>query len=176
SGELRWEDRVATPKGETEIERIVDVDGAPAVTKNKLFAVSYQGRVVAYDLQSGKSMWAEDESSYRDVAIGFANVYISNSESDVVAYDQQDGNIKWVQEGLLRRKITSPSVISSYVVVADYDGYIHLLSQVDGSFAARTRINGSGVKTAILADGSRFYVLANNGKLKAYELGDEINK
>ncbi|MCP5078531.1 MAG: PQQ-binding-like beta-propeller repeat protein, partial [Psychromonas sp.] len=58
SGELRWEDRVTTPKGETEIERIVDVDGAPAVTKNKLFAVSYQGRVVAYDLQSGKPMWA----------------------------------------------------------------------------------------------------------------------
>jgi len=84
------------------------------------------------------------------------------------------GEIKWAVESLLRRKITAPTTVSSYLVIADYDGYLHLLSQVDGRIVARKRLSWGGIKTSVLADGNRFYAIANNGKLRAYELGEEI--
>ncbi len=174
TGQLLWEPKVADPKGDTEIERIVDVDGSPMFIGDKLYAVSYQGQVVSYDLKTGHLLWAEEESSYRDLASGFGNIYVSSSDGVVTAYDEQTGTVKWSNDDFLRRRLTAPSVISSYVVVADYEGYVHLLSQIDGHIIARKRVNGSGVKAPILVDGTRFYVIANNGRLKAYELGEEI--
>ncbi len=45
SGAIAWEGRVALAQGESEIERVVDIDGQPLVLGNALFAVSYQGRI-----------------------------------------------------------------------------------------------------------------------------------
>lgn len=174
TGQLRWEPKIATPKGDTEIERIVDVDATPVVDKTKMYAVSYQGRLMALDLQSGRDLWAEDESSYRDLASGFGNIYVSSSESAVSAYDKSSGELKWVQEGLLRRKISAPTAISSYIAIGDYKGFVHLISQVDGEFAARLRVSAHGVKSNIVADRDYLYIIADNGLLKAFRLGDEL--
>lgn len=174
TGQLRGDPRVAIAQGDSEIERIVDVDSTPVFLDGKIYTVSYQGRIIALDVQTGRMAWVHEESSYRDIAIGFSNVYVSSADGAVIAYDKKQGDIKWAQEGLLRRKLTAPSVVSSYVLVADFEGYLHLLSQISGEFAARTKVSGSGVKSNILVDENRFYVLANNGKLKAYQLGEAI--
>ena len=174
TGALRWEPRVATAKGESEIERMVDIDGTPLLIEERLYAASYQGQLAAFNLATGQTFWSVEESSYRDLAGGLGNIYISSSNAAVNAYDQRNGDVKWSQEGLLRRKITAPATISSYIVVADYKGYIHLLSQIDGRFIARTRLNSKGIKTGILVDADRFYVIANNGRLKAYQLGKSL--
>jgi outer membrane protein assembly factor BamB len=174
TGQLLWEPKVAEPKGDTEIERIVDIDGTPIVLGDKLYAASYQGQLVAYELKSGRLLWAEEESSYRDLSAGFGNIYVSSADGVVTAYDQLTGTVKWANDDFLRRRLTAPAAVSNYIVVADYEGYVHVLSQVDGHIVARKRVNGSGVKTSIMVDDTRFYVIANNGRLKAYELGEEI--
>lgn len=174
SGELRWDPRIALAKGDSEIERVVDIDGTPLLVDDKLYVVTYQGQLAAFDMIQGQMMWTQDESSYNDLAQGFAQIYVSAADAQVSAYNQRTGDIKWSQDGLLRRKITAPTALNNYVLVADYKGVIHLLSQTDGQFAARVTVGGKGVKTNILADGARFYVLANNGRLKAYELGKTL--
>ena len=174
SGELRWDPRVAQATGDSEIERLVDVDSTPLLVDERLYAVSYQGQLAAYDLSQGQMLWTEDESSYRDLAHGLGNIYVSSADAQINAYNQRSGEIKWSKNSLLRRKVTAPSVISSYVLLADYKGYLHVLSQSDGRFVARKRVSHKGIKTGILVDGDRFYALANNGRLKAYELGKPL--
>lgn len=174
TGELRWDPRVAQATGDSEIERLVDVDSTPLLVDERLYAVSYQGQLAAYDLSQGQMLWTEEESSYRDLAQGLGNIYVSSADAQVNAYNQRTGEVKWSQNSLLRRKITAPSVVSSYVLLADYKGYLHVLSQSDGRFVARKRVSRKGIKTGILVDGDRFYALANNGRLKAYELGKPL--
>ena len=48
NGGLRWEATAAEPKGATELERIVDMSGAPALVGNTVCAASYQGRVALF--------------------------------------------------------------------------------------------------------------------------------
>ncbi|CAA0100444.1 Outer membrane protein assembly factor BamB [BD1-7 clade bacterium] len=191
TGQARWENKVAIPQGDTEIERIVDVDARPLIMRDKLFAVSYQGRVVAYDLQNGRTLWAEDDSSYRDLAAGYGNLYVASSDGSLIAYDEDSGNIRWVQDALLYRQLTAPVLIGGYIAIADFNGYLHLLSQIDGHFVARKRIDfapkgrwhndrqwnvrrmlkpNSGVRVPVLVDGNRIFTLANDGSLKAFEL------
>lgn len=176
TGELHWDPRVAVPQGESEIERMVDVDSTPIIDEDRIYAVSYQGQIMALSLSQGQTLWQSDESSYKDLARGMGNIYVSSADSQVNAYSERTGDVRWAQDGLLRRKISAPSTVSSYVAVADYKGYIHLMSQIDGRFVARKRNGKKGVKTNIHVDGRRFYVLGNNGRLRAYELGKTIER
>ena len=68
---------------------------------------------------------------------------------------------------LLRRQLSAPAVFSSYVAVGDLEGYLHLLSQVDGRFVARTKIDGKGIRVQPLVVGGWMYVYGNGGKLVA---------
>ena len=171
SGQIFAEPRVAMADGDTEVERMVDVDGSPAFKDGKLYAVSFQGQLVALNMQQGKVEWDKPASSFQDVAFDFDTVYIATADSLLQGYNARNGELKWSQDGLLRRRITAAVPYSSYLVVSDLDGYIHLLSQLDGRFIARKKIHGSGVKSPALVDlvdNTVFFIMANNGSIKAY--------
>ena len=172
SGAIAWEGRVALAQGESEIERVVDIDGQPLVLGNALFAVSYQGRIAAFDPTSGRTMWYQDASSYVGLADGFGNVYYIDADGSVVAADQRTGNIRWSNEELSYRKLSAPATFNNYLAVADYKGYVHILSQVEGEFVARVKLGSKGVQAPILSRGDTIYVYGNKGKLAAYKLRD----
>lgn len=170
NGQVLWEGRVAVPQGDSEIERVVDVDGQLLLLANAIYAISYQGRLTAFDPGSGRPLWYQEASSYVGMAEGFGNVYYAHADGSVLALDQRTGNIRWTNEQLNNRQLSAPAAFSSYVVVADFQGYIHLLSQVDGHFVARKKIGSKGVRSPVLARGDTFYVFGNKGKLVAYQL------
>ena len=51
-----------------------------------------------------------------------------------------------------------------------FEGYLHLLSQVDGEIVGRTRPDGSGARADMIAAGNRLYIYSNDGKLMAYDV------
>jgi len=170
SGQVRWEGRVAIGQGKSEIERIVDIDSAPYISDNTIYVVSYQGRIMAFDLRSGRPLWAEKESSYHDLAEGFGSIYVSTSKGSLTAYSKQDGTVRWDQADLLHRQLTAPAVVSSFVAVADFEGYVHLLSQVDGKIVGRVKTDVDGVRAGMIADGDRLYVYGNSGEVWALQV------
>lgn len=170
TGGVLWEVRVAIPQGRSEIDRIVDIDGSMALAGNELYAASYQGRVVAIDTTSGRKMWQKDMSTYTGVSQGFGNVYVSDEDGTVSAFYRNGQGLRWQQDGLVYRGLSRPTPVSSYIAVVDFEGYLHLLSQVDGEFAGREHVGGDGARANILADGNVLYVFTNEGDLVAYEI------
>jgi outer membrane protein assembly factor BamB len=170
SGVVQWERRVALPQGESEIERMVDVDGSPLLSSTAVFAASYQGRAAALDPESGRPLWFRDVSSYVALTEGFGNVYIAQANGSVLALDQRTGNIRWENETLTYRELSAPVSFGSYIAVADFEGYVHILSQVDGEFVARKKLGSKGVRAPILSSDDIIYVLGNKGKLAAYKI------
>ena len=53
NGNIGWEATVATPKGASELERLVDVVGRPVVDAERVCASAYRGRVACFDLIRG---------------------------------------------------------------------------------------------------------------------------
>ena len=170
NGTTLWEARVAISQGRSEIERIVDIDGTMALEGNELYAASYQGRVVAIDATNGRKMWQRNVSSFSGVSQGFVNVYVTDEDGTVTAYLRNGQGLRWQQDALAFRELSRPTPVSSYVAVADLEGYIHLMSQVDGEFAGRVKADGKGARADMLADGNVLYVFGNSGKLIAYEI------
>ncbi|MDP4918283.1 MAG: outer membrane protein assembly factor BamB [Haliea sp.] len=170
TGSVEWEARVAIPQGRSEIERIVDVDGTMALAGNELFASSYQGYVVSIDVASGRKIWESPVSSVSGVSQGFGNVYAADEDGRVIAFLRTGQGQRWSQDALAWRGLGRPTPVSSYLAVADFEGYVHLLSQVDGSFVGRFRPDSDGVRADMLSDGNLLYVFGNSGKLQAYEI------
>lgn len=170
TGAVLWEARVAISQGRSEIERIVDVDGNMDLIGNELYAASYQGRVVGIDSSDGRKLWQQDVSSYSGVSQGFGNVYVSDDDGTLSAYLRNGQGIRWQQDALGFRDLSRPTPVSSYVAVADFEGYVHLISQVDGEFVGRFKTDGDGVRADMLSEGGVLYVYGNSGKLLAYEV------
>ena len=173
TGRLRWEQRIAVPQGSTEIDRLVDIDGELLIHNGTLYAVSYQGRLVALDPATGNRRWARDASSYVGLAVGFSNVYVVGHTGSVTAFAANGQGVRWEQTMLARRRLTAAASWGSYVAVGDFEGYLHLLSQVDGRPVARTRVDSSGLRARLLVAGDILYAYANNGDLVAYRLERE---
>ncbi len=170
TGAVTWEARVAIAQGRSEIERIVDVDGTMVIQGSELYAASYQGRITALDIRSGRKLWQRNLSSFSGVSQGFGNVYVADDDGTITAYLRDGQGIRWEQPALAFRELSRPTPVSSYLAVTDYQGYLHVLSQVDGEFVGRTRVDGDGARADMLADGNVLYVYGNSGKLVAYEI------
>lgn len=170
TGGVGWEVRVAISQGRSEIERIVDVDGTMELSGGELYAASYQGRIVGIDASSGRGLWQQDVSSVSGVSQGFGNVYVADEDGTLYAFLRNGQGLRWQQGALGYRKLSRPVPVSSYVAVADFDGIVHLVSQVDGEFVGRVKVDGDGARADMLSDGNVLYVYGNSGKLIAYEI------
>ncbi|MFP6804877.1 MAG: outer membrane protein assembly factor BamB [Pseudomonadales bacterium] len=157
--------RVGVAQGDSDLERLVDIDGVMAMENGRLYAASFQGRIIGIDIATGRILWAEEASSVSGVGTGFGNVYLASSDSQISAYNADNGREVWRVDALLHRDITAPVAMGSYLAFTDFEGYLHLMAQSDGRFVGRRKIDGSGVRSGVVAEGGRLYAMGNKGSL-----------
>ncbi len=161
---------VATATGRSEIERLNDVDGSALLDKNLLFIASYQGRVIALDIRRGQLVWTRKISTYSGVDAGVSSIFIADDHDHIWAMSRENGATLWKQEKLQARQLTRPSVSGDNIVVGDYAGYLHWLSQFDGHFVARVHVDSDGILVPPVVSNDRVYVMTRDGDLVAYQL------
>jgi outer membrane protein assembly factor BamB len=169
NGAQLWEATVALPRGATELERVADVMGNPVVDERQVCAVAYQGRVACFDRRTGAPLWSRDTSSSSGLAMDERNVYVTDDKDAVTAYDKASGRAGWRQDKLARRQVSAPLALGAWVVVADGEGVVHVLSADDGSFVARAKVD-SGVSTAPVDIGPGFAVQTAKGSVVAFRI------
>jgi len=166
-GIWRWEERVAVPQGRYDIERVIDVDGDLLVSNNIVLATSYQGNLMGFDIESGRIVWGMEGSSYHGLALGFGNLYFCNDQGHIIAIRNNTDDEIWRNESLDGRKVTAPTPFGNYIAVADFEGYVHLLSQVDGRIVGRIRVDRDGVRSRMVVSNNILYAYGNSGRLTA---------
>ena len=168
-GEPVWEVSVSTPKGKSELERISDVDGELAYLDGIVFAASFNGRVVAIDLDTGKTLWAKNLSSYVGLSVDHDRVYVTDADDSIWGLEISSGATLWRQDKLLYRELTAPQIMGNYIVVGDYKGYLHWLSKGEGKIIGRNNVARDKIEIAPIIIDDRAYVLANNGSLSVLQ-------
>lgn len=172
NGLIQWEQRVALPQGRSELDRMIDISASPLLQENVIFAASYQGRIVALNRSNGRPLWAADASTHQDLAYFDRRVFLSEADSRVTAFRSTSGAMLWQNDQLLRRYINGPQILGNYVAVADLDGYLHLMNQEDGEFAARRRLGRHAISGSMKSDGDILYVLTDRGRLYALSVAE----
>lgn len=147
-GSVLWESAVSQPRGNTELERISDVTSTPVVDDEQLCAISFQGRVACFDPAQGGPLWNRDISSDKGMMLLRKYLYLSDASGAVIALDKASGSTIWKNGQLFMRDTSTPYAFGDYVLVGDYQGYLHGLKRDDGSFAARIKLDGSPIQAA----------------------------
>jgi len=173
SGDSIWELPIGSPAGRNELERLVDIAGDMQVIGNDVYAVGYQGRAVAADLNTGLVLWTQDASSLAGLGVDQNNVYVTTDVGYVVALSRSNGTQRWSQEALRLRDVTAPTPFGSTVVVGDYEGYVHWLDIGDGRFVARAQAASSRIVSAPIIVGRSLVVQSEDGRIVAYSVGEE---
>ncbi len=171
-GQLIWQQPVGTPKGATEIDRLVDVDASPIVLGGTLFTIGFNGQLIAFDLRSAKPLWKRNYSSANDMATDGSRLFVITEKDHVVAVDARSGTELWSNSLLEHRQLTAPVIVGNYVVVGDSLGYLHWLDRSTGDFVAQQYVDDSGfaVGPTLLSDG---YVLTTrSGDVKKLTINE----
>jgi outer membrane protein assembly factor BamB len=135
----RWNKRLAIPQGRSELERLVDIDGTPFVENGIIYATAYHGKLAAIGYE-GNTQWETELSTYYGPELGLGNIYVTRDDDHVQAYDQINGASVWSQPALQGRFLNQPTKHDNYIVVADFEGYVHVLAQVDGEMLGRLSV------------------------------------
>lgn len=168
SGNVIWEARIAEAHGRSDLERMVDIDSNLVIANGGIHVATYQGRIATILQKDGRPLWGRDMSVYAGLAIDRDTLYVSDAKGHVWALDRRTGNSLWKQDKLQSRGVTGPAVLGEYIAVGDFEGYIHWLDRLDGSFVARTRATGkSRVAAQPVAVDGMLISLAADGSLAA---------
>jgi outer membrane protein assembly factor BamB len=171
SGNAIWEATVSPPHGRTELERIVDLDADPLAVEGMVYAASFQGEVAAIAEASGVVLWRRDLSVYAGMDGDWRTLYVSDDQAHVWALDATNGAALWQQSELHARRLSAPAIVGDYLVVGDFEGYLHWLSQDDGRLVARTRVGDGGIRAKPLVVDGVVYVYDDGGRLSALRPG-----
>ena len=72
--------------------------------------------------------------------------------------------IIWQQNGLKLRKLSSPVSVRGNIAIGDFEGYLHILDSIDGSFLARKKISKNPI-LEIVSKSDKLVVIDESGKL-----------
>ena len=171
NGAPAWEGTVSVPRGATELDRVSDVVTVPAVQGPQMCAVAFQGRAACFDMQGGNQMWSREVSSVAGITMDDRRVFIPDEQDVVHAFDRMTGASVWRQDRLKYRNLSAPVALPMGLVVADAQGFVHVLDRDTGEFIGRLNVGGGGVMTILPALSPNTVVLqTRNGTLMAVTL------
>ena len=165
NGAVGWEATVATPKGASELERLVDVVGRPAVDGERICAAAFQGRVACFDVVRGTLLWSRDVSTLTGVLLDNKNAYSVDEKGVAQAFDKTTGGTVWKQDVLAGRRATGTALLGDYLAVQDSEGTVHLVERATGKIAGRSLGEAFTSDVGMVASGDGALIQTKSGQL-----------
>lgn len=165
-GQLLWQQPVGTPKGATEIDRLVDVDASPLILGGRLYTIGYNGQLIALELRTGQPAWKRNYSSAINMSSDGKRIFLVTEKDHVVAVDARSGTELWNNKELEYRQLTSPMIIDNYIVLADSEGYLHWLDRDTGLFVSQQEIDSDGIAISPIIVEDGFLIVTREGDIK----------
>ena len=168
-GAPRWEQVIATARGATELERLIDIAGGPVIHDGRVCAIAYQGRLACLAQSDGRTTWSRDVASGAGLSVD-GDLVVTIDGSDRVLGLRYEGDELWRQDGYAWRAMTRPAVVGDYVVFGDRFGSISVLAASDGRPLARHSPDGKAITAGAVVARRVAYFQTVGGTLVALPL------
>ena len=165
NGQVAWEQAIYTPKGGNEFTRMADTDMMPLIIGDNLYAVNFNGNLVSMEVRTGRIVWTRKYSSFHELTNSGINLFLVDDHSRIYSVDRRNGLENWSNTELNNRDLTSPMVFKDYIVVGDFEGYLHFMNKSDGKLVGRVEIDSSGLFSQPLVVDDNIYVQTRDGKI-----------
>jgi len=168
-----WEQRVAEPKGRSELDRLVDVDSSLIVSNGGVFTATFQGDIAVLDWDNGRPYWSKEISTHQVLSHDASTIYVATTDGMVRAVDMRSGSFLWQQDKLYGRRLTGTAVQDGLVVVGDYEGWLYWMDPTSGKLVARYHHDRDGFSASPVVYDDVLYALSGDGELAAYTIAKD---
>jgi outer membrane assembly lipoprotein YfgL len=167
NGAVVWDAPIANPRGNNEIERLVDLVEGVSRQGTSVCVRAFHSSVGCVD--NGRVSWSRPAQGFVGLAGDAQWLYGVESDGKVLTWRRSDGAPGWVSYRLFHHTLTRPLVSASALVFGDEAGRVHWLARGDGALLARTQTDGSALATAIVQAGSAVVAVTRSGGIFAFQ-------
>ena len=169
NGQPLWQVPVSRPYGATELDRLSDVDMKPVIVNGTVYALGYNGNLVAIDLLKGELLWSKKYSGFKNLTVSGRDIFLTDYRGYVFAVNRNDGEQRWMNKELAYRNVTGVTVANEYIVVGDAEGYLHWIDRENGQFVAQQNLDSDGLYIEPIATSTHLYLQTRSGDLIVIE-------
>ncbi len=176
NGQEVWNDTLTRVLTNTSLANINDIAGRPVIDRDRVFAVSHAGRMVAIDLRTGERVWTRALSSVQTPWVAGDFIFAVSTSAEVIAMSRRDGRIRWVtqlqrfrDEEDRRGAIAwaGPVLVGDRLLLVSSGGEAVALSPYSGERLGTIEIPEGAFISPVVAN-STVYVLTDDARLLAF--------
>jgi len=172
NGDINWQAQIPPINTETIIDRLNDIDGRMIIDDGVLYAISYQGNVVAIDIYSGQMLWKKEASSLFGLESDEDNIFYIDDEGVLWCIEKYAGRPVWKQDKFYKRLTGSPIFYNNFIIARDIENYIHLIDSTNSEILGRIKIKEE--IQSMHVESNSLYILDKNFSLKKYEINKTL--
>jgi eukaryotic-like serine/threonine-protein kinase len=153
------------------------LQGALAISKDKILAGAGDGAVYAFDKATGNIVWSfRHKAAFNcQPVISSKGVYVGSEDGTLFALDESSGKVRWHYS--TRGPVRGPvAAVGDNVYFGSGDGYVYALSEDDGRLRWRTRTGAAVQVVANVTGGLLVASLDNFAYLLSLNRGKRIWK
>jgi outer membrane protein assembly factor BamB len=176
NGRVIWSDNLASQRGPSAVAAMADIHGRPVIDRDRVFAVSNSGRMVAIDLRRGDRVWEQEISSSHQPWIAGEYVFVLANDNEVVCLTRKDGKIRWAaplpryeDEKAKSDPIrwAGPVLGGNRLIALSSTGEAMSISPLTGERGGSQPMSAGGYLGPVIADNT-LYLLTDDADLSAY--------
>ncbi len=175
NGRPVWSDNLATARPLGALSSLADIRGQPVIDRDRVFAISHSGILVAIDLRTGDRVWEQEIGGTHMPWVAGDFIYVLANDRDLVCLMRADGHVRWVRPlprfadeedktGPLRW--SGPVLAGDRLVVISSDGEALSVSPYTGAPLGRVKFSDGVYLDPVVAGGS-LYVITDEADLVA---------
>jgi outer membrane protein assembly factor BamB len=158
-----WEAPLATSRGVTEVENMIDLTGGVSRVGDSVCARAYEATIGCVDASRGQLLWRRTARGAEGLAGDADTLYGSETDGALMAWRRADGEAAWRSEPLKHRQLLAPVIFGGALVVAERSGTLHLASHSDGSLLGRVTPDDTTIDAPPVLAGNTVVVVTRKG-------------
>lgn len=153
-----WDGAISYVSGSSELENIIDSDSSPLIEDGYVYTTNYQGNLNIFDISQKRSVWQSQSSSFYSPLLVKGLIVLVESKSNFKTFFAKTLEESWISDSYLNRNLSNPISNSGFIIVGDFEGYIHIIDPVNGKTVGRKKISKKPIK-ALISRSKNFYAI-----------------
>ncbi len=177
NGSVAWMDDLSPTTRVGGLAALPDIQGLPVIDKDMAFAISFGGKIVAIDLNSGQRVWEKEMSGTETPWVVGNMVFVLSANSELVAMTRDSGAVAWVRplSGYVEKDASrlgllwnGPVLAGGRLILTGPEGNLLEIDPNTGNVIRRMKLDDTVAVPPVVASGM-LLLLTQEGTLYAYQ-------
>lgn len=175
NGRIMWSYSLASSRRSDAISSLADIRGNPVVDRDRIFAISHSGRIVALNTKTGERLWEKDIGGIQTPWVAGEYIYLLTTNNELLCLSREKGEIIWIlalpsyldpieREGPI--VWNGPVLASNRLLVAGSHGKVLSVSPYQGKVVSQITLDDGIAVSPVVAQGV-IYLLTDDADLIA---------